>query len=108
MVNLIAYCGINCATCPLYKATLNNDITKKQELAIKWGQLYNRSIDIRDMECCGCKTKKRFSLSDKCDIAYCNISRDIDTCTQCSLHSCDRIKQFYKWQKDNDTKVERN
>lgn len=107
MNELVAYCGINCATCPLYIATKCNDYLMKQELSIKWGQLYKRSFDITDMECYGCKSEKRFFLSDKCDISSCNISKAISTCTECSSHPCDRIKKFYEWQANNDTKVEK-
>lgn len=107
MNKLIAYCGINCATCPLYIATKSDNCLMKQELATKWGQLYNRSFDIKDMECYGCKSKKRFVLSKGCDISICNISKGITTCTECSSHPCERINKFYEWQKNNDTKVEK-
>jgi len=103
---LIAYCGINCTTCPLYMATMNNDALMKQEISLKWGKLYNRLIDIKDMECYGCKSSKKFCLSNECNITTCNISKGIETCSQCSTYPCERINKFYEWQENNDTNVE--
>ena len=106
MDKLIAYCGINCKSCPLYIATKNDDIVVKQELSLKWGKLYNRSFDIENMSCHGCKSGKKFFLSEQCDITTCNTVKGIETCKQCTNHPCDRIEKFYAWQKNNKTDVE--
>lgn len=79
---------------------------QKQELSLKWGKLYKRSFDIEDMNCYGCKSGKKFFLSEGCDITICNTVKEIETCKLCSNHPCDRIKKFYEWQKQNKTDVE--
>ncbi|MDF2988694.1 MAG: hypothetical protein K0R50_4204 [Eubacterium sp.] len=106
MEKLVAYCGINCATCPLYIATKTEDISMKRELAEKWEKIYNRSFNIEDMKCFGCKSGKKFFLSDKCNITQCNNNKGIHTCKQCANSPCQRINDFYEWQKDNKTDVE--
>ena len=103
---LIAYCGVNCATCPLYIATTNDDVSMKQKISLKWGELYNRSFHIEDMKCYGCKSGKKFFLSNGCSITPCNTSKGIEICNQCPNYPCERISKFYEWQKNNDTKVE--
>lgn len=105
-MELTAYCGINCGTCPLYVATVNNNTSMKEDIRLKYEKIYNRSIDIKEMECNGCKSDKKFSLSRACNITPCNISKGIDTCSQCRSFKCDRIKKFYDWQEKNETQVE--
>lgn len=108
MNELVAYCGINCADCQLYIATMNNDTQLKKEISLRWGKLYNRTFDIEDMQCYGCKSGKKIFLSKKCDITPCNINKGNDTCRQCENYPCERIIKFYEWQKSNDTKVHYN
>ena len=103
--NTIAYCGINCATCELYIATVSNDYNLKQELSLKWGKLYNRSFEIEEMNCQGCKSKNKFFICNRCDIVSCNVDKSIEKCTQCEVYPCKRIEKFYQWQEENDTKV---
>jgi hypothetical protein len=91
MNNEIAYCGIKCTTCPLYVATLNDDVSMKREILLQYEKLYNRSFDIRDMECYGCKSKKKFFLSNNCNITPCNMSKGVETCSQCTNYPCERI-----------------
>ena len=106
MDKLIAYCGINCSTCPLFIATSTENISLKQELAGKWGEIYNCTFDIEEMKCYGCKSGRKFFLSDKCNITQCNTSKGVHTCKQCSNSPCKRINEFYEWQKNNKTGVE--
>lgn len=106
MADLIAYCGINCDTCPLYIATINNDEAMKKEILLKYEKLYNRSFEIKEMECYGCKSGMKFSLSNACNITPCNINRGTETCSQCENYQCERIKKFYEWQVNNETGVD--
>lgn len=63
------YCGINCSECECYKATQENDVLKKMDIAIKWSKLFNRTILPREIECSGCKSDGvKFSQCEICKI----------------------------------------
>lgn len=103
----IAYCGINCESCKMYKATINDDSRLRQELAKEWSSLYKRNLDILKMHCLGCKSKLVYELCNKCDIKGCNQNKKIEKCNSCEEYSsCDRIKNFKNWQLTNNTGVE--
>jgi len=38
----LAYCGINCESCKLYKATTTNDNNLRKEIAEEWGLIYKK------------------------------------------------------------------
>lgn len=48
----------------------------KEKLAVEWGNLYKRSFSVNEMECHGCKSGKKFFLSNACDITLCNINQE--------------------------------
>ena len=35
---MLAFCGIDCSNCPVYRATMTNDEILKRETAEKWGR----------------------------------------------------------------------
>ena len=106
MNDMTAYCGINCATCPLYKATVSGDDALKRQVAEEWGSMYKRTFHISEMECSGCKSEKVFIMCSKCDIKACNKNKESETCRRCSGYPCVRIQVFYKWQEEHNTEIE--
>ncbi len=103
----IAYCGINCESCKLYKATIRNDENLRREIANEWGQLYNKTLNLIDLKCLGCRSKIVYEACDKCDIKSCNQKRGIEKCNSCDTYpTCERIKRFKDWQEENNTEVE--
>ncbi len=103
----IAYCGINCESCKLYKATITSDEELKTEIANEWGVLYNRTLNTSNLNCHGCKSEIVYEACKHCDIKSCNQKKNIQSCNACLEYSaCERIKKFIKWQRDNNTGVE--
>lgn len=103
----LAYCGINCESCKLYKATITNDNNLRKVISEEWGLIYKKTIDISTLNCLGCKSELHYVGCGNCDITICNQKRNNESCNECSEYSnCDRIKKFIKWQKDNNTEIE--
>ena len=46
MDDLIAYCGLNCAACDAYLATLHNDQALRERTAKLWAELNNAPIPV--------------------------------------------------------------
>ena len=83
-----------------------NDIEFKESAANEWGVLYKREFEIESFFCFGCKSERTFELCSQCDIKGCNQKRNLRSCPDCSEYPCERIKEFKKYQIDNNTGVE--
>lgn len=105
MADWHAYCGIDCRSCELYKVTFNDDLEGKISLAEKWGANYKRAFSVEEMECLGCKSDNVFILCAKCDIKVCCDSHETESCKNCMEFKCERITQFYDYQKSKKTEV---
>ena len=45
----VGYCGIDCKTCRLFQATINDDLQQKNIIANDWKILFNWNLTIADM-----------------------------------------------------------
>jgi hypothetical protein len=87
----IAYCCINCDTCALYTATLNNDAEAKKKIAEQWGDAKRPDFTLEDFYCYGCKDKRsRGTPGEDCTVRDCAVRKGFATCAQCSVfEDCD-------------------
>ena len=103
----LAYCGIDCESCKLYKATINKDIKLLKDIAREWGALYKKTLNLSELKCLGCKSEVIYEGCKTCDIKACNQKGGIENCSHCKAYStCERIYKFKKWQSDHNTGVE--
>ncbi len=94
---MIAYCGLNCAKCDAYTATLKNDNDKRQKTAQTWSKMYNTQIQPEQINCDGCMSGgTKFFHCDQCEIRQCCISKDVANCAGCKDYICDTLAQFIK------------
>jgi hypothetical protein len=92
MRKLIAYCGIDCADCPIYIVTQNNDEKARQEIAIKNG------LRAEDCYCDGCTTKtgKVATFCDKCEVRICTIKKKLENCAYCDDYPCVTLNKLHE------------
>jgi hypothetical protein len=92
---MIAYCGLNCANCDAYAATLEDSPTKREEIAQKWSQIYHADIKPEQINCTGCKSNGvKFLHCSVCDIRRCCLSKNVDHCAACPDYVCDTLADF--------------
>lgn len=90
---MIAYCGLDCTTCPVYRATLANDDKMREEAARLWTELFKHELKPEQMNCTGCKSDgKRFFFCRICGVMKCAIERGLDNCAVCPDFSCEKIE----------------
>ena len=102
MKDLIAYCGLNCGTCPIHLATQEQDRSKQHvmriEITYTCSQMYKMDLRPGDInDCYGCRSdiKKLFSGCAECEIRKCAIGRNLFSCALCDDYACDTlIKHF--------------
>ena len=96
-INLMAYCGLNCAKCPAFKATQADDQMMRAKVAEEWSKLFNKTIDASDINCDGCLTAGRlFSHCAVCEVRKCGTERELENCGHCNEYPCSRLNFIFK------------
>lgn len=90
------YCGIDCKTCRLFQATINDDLQQKNMIASDWKILFNWNLTIADMRCEGCKSEVVFGNCATCDIKNCAQVKGYERCQDCTSYPCDKIHRLKK------------
>ena len=96
---MIAFCGLNCATCEGYLATQANDEAAKERVAAKWRKEYNSpSITADYVTCDGCTNLQGRAGGHclECDIRACGIEHQVANCAHCAEYDgCEKLARFF-------------
>jgi hypothetical protein len=97
METMIAYCGIICSKCPVYKATQDNDDRAREDVARLWSKQYGMDIKPEDVHCDGClqANGSLFSHCRTCGIRACGMEKKVSTCADCADYACEPLKLFH-------------
>jgi len=98
MNSMIAYCGLNCAECGAYQATLANDDAKRKEVAELWSKEYHTAIKPADINCDGCLavSDNIFSHCRVCEVRLCGIRKKVINCAHCEKFVCEKLEKFFQ------------
>jgi len=93
MAEILAYCGMDCGICPVYRATQADDDAAREKAASFFSKLFNTDIPLQAINCDGCTaiTGKLFGHCDSCEVRACARARDLDICAQCPEYSCEKL-----------------
>ncbi len=96
--SMIAYCGINCATCPIYLAGRETDPDKqanmREGIAATLKARYGMDVAAGQIDDCdGCRSAdgKLFFACGGCEIRKCAITKQIESCAFCPNYVCDTL-----------------
>jgi hypothetical protein len=97
MEKMIAMCGINCAECPAFLATRENNVQKRKEVAEQWSKEYQAEFKAEDINCDGCSFGKErlFSHCQVCEIRRCGREKQLKNCATCNEYPCPKLSQFF-------------
>jgi len=92
MKEMIAYCGIDCAECPIYIATQNNDDKSRKETAEKY------ELKLEDCYCDGCGTggKRLATFCNKCEVRLCASKKELENCAHCDDYPCQTLIKLHE------------
>ncbi|HPD39018.1 MAG TPA: DUF3795 domain-containing protein [Mesotoga infera] len=93
---MLAFCGIDCSNCPVYRATMTNDEILKRETAEKWGREFGFVLEKSEMTCTGCRSEILFKLCFDCPFKECCSKKGIDNCGQCAEYPCQTLERFLR------------
>jgi Protein of unknown function (DUF3795) len=102
MIEIIAYCGLACHTCPIYLATRQENKAEQTRIRIEISQLlkgqYGMNYEPEDItDCDGCRTDsgRLFSGCRNCLIRKCATERRLENCAYCAEYACERLEAFF-------------
>lgn len=98
MEKIISICGNVCSDCAAFKATKENDESKRKETAKVWSKMYSSEISPEDINCEGCMTAggKKFNYCGVCEIRKCGIEKKVKYCAHCDEYICDKLEEFFQ------------
>lgn len=86
-MNNIAYCGYDCTKCPIYQASIKNDIQLLKILSYS-----NDNVDINKIKCLGCLENNQNKYCMNCNIRLCAKEKKVTNCGKCDFFPCDNLK----------------
>ena len=103
MDTMIAYCGLECDSCPIRLATLEKDEMRQQEMRESIARTCNEHYgmhlkpeDVNDCDGCLANTGRLFSGCLSCAIRKCVIGRNLESCADCPEYACDNLKTMFR------------
>lgn len=96
MTPKISYCGLNCATCPSFIATQNNDNALRKKTASFYSDLFRLDYTAEDINCDGCLSEsgRLIHYCKACKIRNCCREKNLNNCGACPDYPCNQLKKF--------------
>jgi len=97
MEKMIAFCGIDCAECPTFLATWEDNDEKRKKVAEQWSKEYKAQFKPEDINCDGCLQDKGrlFSHCTVCEIRICGREKKLANCAYCTEYPCQKLNNFF-------------
>jgi hypothetical protein len=91
----IAYCGVNCSTCPAYVATKKNQAIVRIKIAELWSDKENK-YEACEITCKGCHEPwgKKFRHCAECQVRDCARKKSYTTCAECPEYPCSKLNDL--------------
>ena len=92
--NALSMCGYKCDMCKAYAKNLGKD-DKRAELSDAWHKYYGFRVEVKDIYCDGCRSRKRDAklLDAGCPVTACVIEKGLNSCIDCGLYPCEIFAQ---------------
>ncbi len=93
---MLAPCGIDCAECAAYKATMSVDEEQMRKVVETFGE---GKGSFNDWACLGCLHPEPGLIANycaSCGIRGCALERGVTNCAACSSYDgCEKLKAFF-------------
>lgn len=92
---MIAYCGLHCDDCEMFKVTQENDQEQKERIAKRWFDQTSIEFEPEDINCQGCKSDLLSGWCQQiCKVRPCAVERKVETCAHCDSYPCPKITEL--------------
>ncbi len=98
MVEMIAFCGIDCGECKALIATQKNDDVMRKTVAEEWSKAFGHEIDPSNINCVGCLKRDgpHIDYCNVCEIRKCGVEKEAENCAHCISYKCDKLAKFHE------------
>lgn len=98
MDRMVGACGIDCAACDAYKATMAEDRAALAALAEKWGKEFGFAATADNVRCHGCMASDGVQIGHcaECGVRLCAVGKGLATCAGCVDYACATLTGFIK------------
>lgn len=99
MNKVIAVCGLDCAACPAYIASMTNDDALRKKTAAEWSKAYNFDCTPEMVNCHGCLATDGVQIGHcaECGIRKSAIAKGYTNCAACGEYAtCAQLADFFK------------
>lgn len=103
---MLAFCGLLCEDCAIFKATQTNDPEQKKTIA---ANLSTEELPVtdRDIHCMGCfSTENIYLYCGQCEVRACAINKGIENCGHCDKYPCELLLVPFAYDEDNKTRLD--
>jgi len=101
---MLAYCGLDCKSCPVHLATTEHDKLRQYEMRVsiaeKCHEIYGMELKPEEItDCDGCRTVdgRLFSGCLNCEIRKCAEEKNIASCAFCFDYACQKLQKHFKF-----------
>ena len=100
----LGYCGLDCAGCPVFIASANNNVVLRKKNGEPWSTLFEEylsknAVNPEDMSCKGCRADNSHCIGLRCvncPIKQCCQKKNFVTCASCSNYeTCEMLNVFF-------------
>ncbi len=92
----IAYCGLDCAGCDVYRATKLDDDGLRQQYADKVKIDFKVEIEPETVNCHGCRDERpKTGFCAYCEVRKCAIDRNLENCAACDDYGCEKLQKVH-------------
>lgn len=99
MSEMIAYCGLVCASCPTYLATQADDDQARARTAAYYAERFGLKLKPEDINCDGCLSQggRLIGYCLSCEIRACAREKGLAGCAACAEAPCERLAKFHSF-----------
>ncbi len=92
----IAYCGLDCSGCDVYRATAWDDEALRQAYVHKVFEQFRIEVEAAKVECYGCRDERpKSGYCAWCQVRGCAIERGLENCAHCDDYPCDKLDKVH-------------
>ncbi len=95
MKNTLAFCGLDCTTCPAFIAKATNNDALRQETAQNWAKL-GYHVRPEEINCDGCHSDGiLLPTCQNCTVRNCGRENSLNSCAECKDYPCQDLQRLW-------------
>jgi hypothetical protein len=92
----IAYCGLDCSGCDVFRATAFDDDQMRQDYADQIKLNWKIEIDPAGVSCYGCRDERpKTGFCASCEVRACTKERGLNNCATCEDYGCEKMLRVH-------------